>query len=413
MSLEPQIDDIRASLQKHAKAIDGLLRLVPPKFYIPEIHEETLNLRYMKNTKHDTDAKKKDAQRKARAQAKAARLDPDNHKTVQELQAEKLERQEAEKQEEQQKAKRAKTSTKEDEGTKMAKISVDLSDTAAKQTEEENKEEPAKMQPMSAAGSITELRTRLHERIELLRAKRKAPEDDRSREALLEKRMKRRKKTQEAKAKAKKAGKVAQEQVLGSKTPGGSGTAGKAANGGADEVKDSIYYGTLTTGAAKKKKSINAKQQLTKVENKKKEMKELKKVDAAKAAKLEDKSKWGKALDLAKGEKVKDDPKLLRKTVRREEQQKKKSSREWNERKNTLESKMKERVEKRDANIKARVEAKKMKKQGKSKKAIERTLKASKGAMKKGAPKKGAPKKGPASKARPGFEGKSAKGSKK
>ncbi|KAJ2403408.1 hypothetical protein GGI10_005760, partial [Coemansia sp. RSA 2530] len=399
MSAVPSISDIRASLQKHAQTFDSLLSLIPPKFYLPEINKETINARYQKNTKKDTEAKKKEAQRKARATAKAARLDPENRKTVQDMQAEKLEKQTVATPKPKQQAKPKDDSAMDidDDATDMAKISFDLGDAQPSEQDQDVK-------PMAEAGSISALRERLQARIQNLRQKRKAPEDDVSREALLEKRMKRRKNTKEAQAKAKKSGTTpAQEQVLGSKTP----TMGKTlANGdsmtGAQDVKSSIYFGKLTTGAIMKKKSVHVKQQLAKVENKKREMDELRKVDSAKADQLEEKDRWGKALDLAKGEKVKDDAKLLRKTVRRDEQQKKKSSREWHDRKETVATKIKERAQKRETNIKVRVDAKKMKRQGKSKKAIEKAMSASK---------PGGAKKGSAggSKARPGFEGKSGK----
>ncbi|KAJ2833570.1 hypothetical protein GGI24_000792 [Coemansia furcata] len=400
MSAVASISDIRASLQKHAQTFDSLLSLIPPKFYLPEINKETINARYQKNTKKDTEAKKKEAKRKARATAKAARLDPENRKTVQDIQAEKLEKEKAAapKAKKQQKPKDDNAMDVEDDATDMAKMSFDLG-------EGKPVEQAKEVVPMAEAGSISALRERLQARIQNLRQKRKAPEDDVSREALLEKRMKRRKNTKEAQAKAKKSGTApAQEQVLGSKTP----NMGKApVNGentaGAQDVKSSIYFGKLTTGAIMKKKSVHVKQQLAKVENKKREMDELRKVDSAKADQLEEKDKWGKALDLAKGEKVKDDAKLLRKTVRRDEQQKKKSSREWHDRKETVATKIKERAQKRETNIKVRVDAKKMKRQGKSKKAIEKAM----GAGKSGGAKKGSSAGG--SKARPGFEGRSAK----
>ncbi|KAJ2897525.1 hypothetical protein IWW38_001688 [Coemansia aciculifera] len=421
MSAEPSISDIRDSLQRHAQTFDSLLRLIPPKFYLPEINEETINARYQKNKK-GTEAKKKDAQRKARAAAKAARLDPENRKTVQDMQAEKLEKQEAvatSSKAAQKKLSQAANSVAkqtaavddnamdvEDDATDMAKMSFDLDDNHAPMDVEA--EQDKVVRPMAEAGSISELRERLQARIQTLRQKRKAPEDDVSREALLEKRMKRRKNTKEAQAKAKKAGTTpALEQVLGSKTPNlVKGSANGDANGsGAQEVKSSIFFGKLTTGAIMKKKSVHVKQQLAKVENKKREMDELRKVDSAKADLLEEKDKWGKALDLAKGEKVKDDPKLLRKTVRRDEQQKKKSSREWHDRKETVATKIKERAQKREINIKTRIDAKKMKKQGKSKKAIKNIQSSSSktgGASKKGSSSAGA-------KARPGFEGRSGK----
>ncbi|KAJ2882199.1 hypothetical protein H4R27_003602 [Coemansia aciculifera] len=406
MSAVPSISDIRASLQKHAQTFDSLLSLIPPKFYLPEINKETINARYQKNTKKDMKTKK-EAQRQARAAAKAARLDPENRKTVQDMQAEKLEKltvatPKAKKQPKQLKQAQPKDDNAmdvEDDATDMAKMTFDLGE--AKPVEQDKA-----VVPMAEAGSISALRERLQARIQDLRQKRKAPEDDVSREALLEKRMKRRKNTKEAQAKAKKSGTTpAQEQVLGSKTPNMvKATASGEGAAGAQEVKSSIYFGKLTTGAIMKKKSVHVKQQLAKVESKKREMDELRKVDSAKADQLEERDRWGKALDLAKGEKVKDDPKLLRKTVRRDEQQKKKSSREWHDRKETVATKIKERAQKRETNIKVRVDAKKMKRQGKSKKAIEKAM----GASKPG----GANKKGPSaggSKARPGFEGRPSK----
>ncbi|KAJ2890067.1 hypothetical protein GGI21_006318, partial [Coemansia aciculifera] len=145
MSAEPSISDIRDSLQRHAQTFDSLLRLIPPKFYLPEINEETINARYQKNK--GTEAKKKDAQRKARAAAKAARLDPENRKTVQDMQAEKLEKQEAvatSSKAAQKKLSQAANSVAkqtaavddnamdvEDDSTDMAKMSFDLDDNHA------------------------------------------------------------------------------------------------------------------------------------------------------------------------------------------------------------------------------------------------------------------------------------------
>ncbi|KAJ1663561.1 hypothetical protein IW140_004848 [Coemansia sp. RSA 1813] len=411
---QPSIDELKASLKKHAQAFDELLRLIPPKFYLPEEHAQILNNRYMKNTKKDTETKKKSEQRKARASAKSARLDPDNARTVQDMQSAKLEKLDKTKN------KLAHTNGNIasngssvsggddwediDDGdapssTKMA-IDVDGTGEEAQNQLEANTDA---IKPMPPAQSINDLRDRLQARIQSLRQKRKAPEDDGSREALLEKRMKRRENTKEAKAKAKKsAGGVVKEQVLGKNTPGSNDSGSGGFANGEGSVKNNVLFGKLVNGTQKKKKSIQVKQQLANIEGKKKDLEELRKVDANKANELEEKDKWSKALGLAKGEKVKDDVKLLRKTVRREEQKKRKSSREWSDRKKDEKKKLKERTDKREANIKARVDAKKMKKQGKSKKSIARVIKGSKD-------KGGFKKKGPAQKARPGFEGKASK----
>ncbi|KAJ1844699.1 hypothetical protein LPJ73_005083, partial [Coemansia sp. RSA 2703] len=205
------IDGIKASLRGHAEAFDDLLRLIPPKFYLPEEQEQNLNNRYLKNVKKETELTKKEAQRKGRANAKAARLDPDNHKTVQEMQASKLEKQIADKLKIADSPKKSvpkingNTATadseddndedddmesddeyedaSEDIGMSGASIDLDGTDNKAAKTSE-----PADIKPMPASGSIGELRERLKERIDNLRKKRKAPEDDVSREALLQKR---------------------------------------------------------------------------------------------------------------------------------------------------------------------------------------------------------------------------------
>ncbi|KAJ1822879.1 hypothetical protein LPJ56_000504 [Coemansia sp. RSA 2599] len=421
------IDNIKASLQKHAEVFDDLLRLIPPKFYLPEVQKQALNTKYMKNTKNETEIAKRDAQRKARANAKAARLDPDNHMTIPEIQALKLEKQVAEKLKIQDSPKKRRLSKSEGAETSAAGLkekenvgreepsddtgmtggTFDLEEAGSG---DQKSDKPVEIKPMPASGSIGELRERLKQRIDDLRQKRKAPEDDVSREALLQKRISRRKNSEEAKAKAKKGGNMAKEQVLGGKTPvlvnEANGTSGGA---GAEEIKDNIYFGKLTTGATKKK-NVHVRQQLVKMENKKKELEELRKSDASKADQIEQKDKWNKALDQAKGEKVKDDVKLLRKTVKRMDQKKAKSSREWTDRKQQVQTGIKEREEKRNANLKARADAKKMKKAGKSKKSIDRVIKGAKaGGITKAngkGPKKGAKTGG--SKARPGFEGKKA-----
>ncbi|KAJ2557696.1 hypothetical protein EV175_001193 [Coemansia sp. RSA 1933] len=423
---QPNIDELKASLLKHAQAFDELLRLIPPKFYLPEEHAQILNNRYMKNTKKDTDTKKKSEQRKARATAKSARLDPDNAKTVQDMQSAKLDKQAKTK------SKPMITNKARTNGTGAAaaggdsisgdewedtddtedapsatSMAIDLDGLGEEAVQKGQTNDAVK--PMPPAQSINDLRDRLQARIQSLRQKRKAPEDDGSREALLERRMKRRETTKEARAKAKKSasGVAVKEQILGKNTPGSSDNGDGSAGSGESSVKNNVLFGKLTSVTPKKKKSIQVRQQLANVESKKKSLEELRKVDAGKADELEEKDKWNKALGQAKGEKVKDDVKLLRKAVRREDQQKRKSSREWTDRKKAVKDKIKERTDKREANIKVRIDAKKMKKQGKSKKSIARVIKGSKEAA--GGPKNKNKKGSSAQKARPGFEGKASK----
>lgn len=83
---------------------------------------------------------------------------------------------------------------------------------------------------------------------------------------------------------------------------------------------------------------------------------------------------------MAQGEKVKDDVKLLKKTIKREETFKKKSSKEWGERKSTVSKQKDHKQKRREENLKARIDAAKNK--GKKEKGA-----ADKGGKKGGKPK--------------------------
>lgn len=74
---------------------------------------------------------------------------------------------------------------------------------------------------------------------------------------------------------------------------------------------------------------------------------------------------WSKALSAAKGVKIRDDEKLLRKAAKRKEKLKTKSGVEWSERKKDVEKKQADVQQRRQENLTQRIEAKKAKKMGK------------------------------------------------
>lgn len=67
---------------------------------------------------------------------------------------------------------------------------------------------------------------------------------------------------------------------------------------------------------------------------------------------------WKTALDRAEGERVLDNPKLLRKNINRERKKKVKSTKQWQERIKTVEAKMAKRQNRAKANLKARTDKK-------------------------------------------------------
>lgn len=139
-------------------------------------------------------------------------------------------------------------------------------------------------------------------------------------------------------------------------------------------------------------------QLLAKAEAAKEKLAKLAQEDPEAAAAKKSEIAWKKAILRADGVKVKDDPKLLKKMIKRKEYTKKKTVKEWKERVNTVKKDQGQKQKKRQNNLTERSAAKVAKRINRGKKP-----KAAGGA--KGG--KGGGKK------RPGFEGGSGGGGKK
>jgi len=112
----------------------------------------------------------------------------------------------------------------------------------------------------------------------------------------------------------------------------------------------------------------NYKRLLEKVEKNQEKIKVLEDKDAQKASQVKDKKKWKAALEKAEGLKVKNDPELLKKALKRHNRCKKKSAKEWDSRQEMIKEKQEKKQKKRKENIDAR-------KQGKIKKKIKKSVK--------------------------------------
>ncbi|ODV87914.1 hypothetical protein CANARDRAFT_26091 [[Candida] arabinofermentans NRRL YB-2248] len=77
-------------------------------------------------------------------------------------------------------------------------------------------------------------------------------------------------------------------------------------------------------------------------------------LDSVEKEKLDEKNKWNKALAKVQGLKMKDDEKLLKKALRRKESQKRKSEREWIERKQIVADTIKAKSDRREENLRIR-----------------------------------------------------------
>ncbi|KAF0705055.1 Aste57867_7148 [Aphanomyces stellatus] len=117
-----------------------------------------------------------------------------------------------------------------------------------------------------------------------------------------------------------------------------------------------ISYGSLLVGQEKKEEAktrngrglANIQNLLKKAEAKKARMEELKKTEEGRAV-VQAKG-WEKALKQAQGEKVLDDPKLLRNKLKKKLKQKDKSSKEWKQRVSNEKKQMKDRAKTKATN---------------------------------------------------------------
>ncbi|XP_053601722.1 surfeit locus protein 6 homolog [Plodia interpunctella] len=98
----------------------------------------------------------------------------------------------------------------------------------------------------------------------------------------------------------------------------------------------------------------NLKQQQEKI-------RQLEETEDCKAKEVKEKVAWKTVLQKAEGQKVKDDPTLLKKSIKRMEQQKKQSKKQWENRIKSVEQKKEERQKKRKENIGKKKKEKKSK----------------------------------------------------
>lgn len=140
----------------------------------------------------------------------------------------------------------------------------------------------------------------------------------------------------------------------------------------------------LRNTVEKKKKgpaNKDIKAHLAKLEHKKRKLAQM---SAEEREKQKDKDQWTRVMAQAEGVKLKDDEKLLKKSLKRKEKQKLKSEIEWKNRKQIVKDTVAARAKRREENLKARKDnkGKKSKKQPKLRKFTGIVNKAAKGGKK-------------------------------
>ena len=203
---------------------------------------------------------------------------------------------------------------------------------------------------------LSDLRERLKTKIDSCRGKRKTREDEPEKFAVKKQKItEKRKRKKEAMQKKKKLiSSNTKKENTQKERPSIKDENGK--------IVFSKFDFSVPSKADKAQQTKDYKRLLAKAEATEKQLEELKKNDQKRGEELQEKLQWRKAIDLAKGAKVKDDPKLIKKTLKRIEKQKSKSRKQWTERADQEQQQKDKKQELRKKHIQERIDKIKAKK---------------------------------------------------
>ncbi|CAL9730237.1 ribosomal RNA-processing protein 14 [Monosporozyma unispora] len=386
-------------LRANSNAFDGLLALIPAKYYYDEKTQDQWKAKKKTKTQSKEDKLKKldpeqqndetgtalDVLRKREKDAKPVKLPGQikfNKKPVTveeeesvEMEEEKIASMEEENVSEEIIERETINVIFDDEGNEI-KDSEDSEEEPTKKEEEEVDE--AKLQKQK---NLELLRSKLQAKIQTMKQKRKAPGSKvdgapSSREAILSQRKRRQDNKQQRKLnEADNSDSDSDSDSDDDLDDEGHITKKSKKNGGDnDEINTNgiIYQSIMFNDGARATSDLQRlrksqlgkrkgpskhdyKGQLKALENRKSKFENKDELDKIKSI---EKNKWQKAMLQAEGVKMKDDEKLIKKAIKKKEARKRKSAIEWNERKRDIETNKQEKAKRREENLKIRKENK-------------------------------------------------------
>ncbi|QPG76861.1 hypothetical protein FOA43_004255 [Brettanomyces nanus] len=392
------VNSLEERLKAHANAFDGLLSLIPAKYY------------YDDDTSNQWKQKRKS--KEERKQNKRKKLDPNqsNEVTAEEV----LRNREKEavpvtipgtkvvRKEEKKDTKMDKKDIKMDKkdikmdkkDIKMDKkdIKMDKKDIkmdtkidkkdskkdSKKELNEEPKKEPKKElseeEKKEKEKHLAELRSKLSAKISSMRARRKAPGTNvpgaaTSRQQILDERRRKWQLKNMKKEEEKKTGKEGVPEVIEAEEE--DGDEDSSSDEEAESSASSVFYGNIEFGDGEKVRTDLSGTRRTKVKkgtahkdlkgnlNKIwREKEKMNNVGAEKREALEKKKQWSHAMASVEGIKIKDDEQLLKKALKRKEAVKRKTKRQWGERVRGVREMKHAKEDRRQENIRIRKENK-------------------------------------------------------
>jgi len=325
-SSDEEMEDLRKQVLDSSQYFTSMLQLIPTRAYL-ELNPDSGATNRNKKKKQTADQKqnKKLLQKKS----KLLKLDPTQHKSIEELQKEVEEKEQA--------------MFEEDAYSKDSAKAVCVSECPSE--------------------SIEELRLRLQNKMSQLRGKRKilhGDEKSQAKQARLDKH-------EGEKAKRQKQKQTDSIQRV-SKTVDFANKPTVTKEDGSVVFSKFDFAHDTQVGKHKTEKKKDMKKLLEKAEKHQVKLKELKEQGDEKGKATLEKVAWDKATKKAEGEKIKDDPKLLKKAIKRKEKLKQKSSKEWKDRLDSVEKRIDDKQKNRKENLKKRSEGKKHPVSGKANK---------------------------------------------
>ena len=370
--------DLESRLKAHSAYFTSMVELIPAKFYVikedlPDEEDRGVEMDSKLWVNKRTRAPKQ-AVKEATKKAKRLKLDPASH------------------------SKSSERNKKEDGdksgvggargGASGSSVEKSNENEDIYSSDGEGEESIAKRHPKASAavslngfsvervqsGDLNDLREKLHSKIAALRGKRNLMPNERAAEegeASLKETSEKRRKIVEKRQRKKELRKKGKDRKQVAKREKHSAVDNPKRPSIKDESGRIVFskfdFSTPAVQSEPKPKSKDYKKLLAKAEAAQKKLEKLKEVDEKKSEELQEKLQWQRAIEMAKGTKIKDDTKRLKKTVKRLDSRKAKSRKQWLERQKQETLAKEKRQEKRKKNIQERIDqakARKLKKRG-------------------------------------------------
>jgi len=373
----------------HSRFFDSLVEQIPAKYYLPsERDDDDLNsFGRFGQKKPSEKAEKKKRMKTTAMENKRAKLDPRLVSTNEEKQK-KLERkrkgedeeEEEESEDDENEARRLNNASEEESGSSSDE------DEDEDDEEEEEDEKVAKKKKTNDNNSgmfkdmiidastpskeekserLEALRKRLEKKIQDSREKRKASEHEKKVKDAKDWREQREKMKLEKKEREKRMKKIADAKKREALRNSSNGKKkGDETDDNREEPKMNLAFGNVDVDEVPssrfngKKKKETKRDLLSKALQREKDLADAGGDQTKEGKRVAEKHAWEASLKRARGEKVLDDPKLLRKSVKREEKKKQKSKEKWSERTKTVQDQQNAKKKKRKENIKAKADEK-------------------------------------------------------